>query len=313
VPALFSLTSDLTLDVIVAVAMIVAEVFILLQILPRAGPPPAMTRMVIGSTALVGSSGVLMALLGAYLQPNLNTYSVVLLAFNGMMLLPPGLWFVSLIVFEDRKIRTQSWLWPVVVTAMASSAELLMGLFFSVAAGVSVDPWSALAGTLTSAWYLWSMAAAMVALLLWVRLDRSVRDPLLGLAATGVVAPVVPVDPVAGAVLMTVVMAATILVTLQRVRTTRTTFPGAGRVWNGVVAAFLAMSVAGVALALLPGSLGATLAFGVVMAAAMTAEFLLLVRVGLRPGEASLETSAPLPATSPSLAGGTRPTVPAEP
>jgi hypothetical protein len=313
VPALFLLTPDLTLDVIIAVAMIVAEVYILTQILPRTGPPPAMTRMVIGSTALVGSSGVLMALLGAYLQSNLNTYSVVLLAFNGMMLLPPGLWFVSLIVFEDRKIRPESWWWPVAVTAMASSAELLMGLFFSVAAGVAMDPWSVVAGTLTSVWYLWSMASAMVALLLWVRLERVVRVPLVGLAAAGVVAPIVPVDPVLGALLMTAVMAITLLASVQTLRGNRTVVPGAGRVLNGVVGAFLLMSVAGLSLALAPDSLPATLGFGLVMAVAMTAEFLFLVRVGLRPGESTTGVPDAVGALVPSVAGGGRPSASSEP
>jgi hypothetical protein len=284
VPPLFFVTPDLWLDIIVAVAMIVAEVFILVQILPRTGPPPAKTRMVIGSTALLGSSGVLMALLGAYLQSNLNSYSVVLLAFNGMMLMPPGLWFVSLIVFEDQTIRTRGWFWPVAITAMASSAELLMGFFFSVVAGTPLLVPNALAATLTSVWYLWSMAAAMVALLIWIRLERAVRDPLLGLAAAGIVAPFVPVDPLVGALLMTGTMAATILLVLQGVRAGRPSGPAAGRVFNGVVAAFLVMSAAGFVLALAPNSVTALLEFGIVMAVVMTAEFLFLVRVGLRPG-----------------------------
>jgi hypothetical protein len=310
VPPLLFVTPDLWLDVLVAVTMIVAEVYILLQILPRSGPPPAMTRMVIGSTALIGSSGVLMALLEAYLQSNLNTYSVVLLSFNGMMLLPPGLWFVSLIVFEDRKIRSESWFWPLAVTAMASSAELLMGLFFSVAAGVSLDPASVLAGTLTSVWYLWSMASAMVALLFWVRLDRGVRDPLLGLAAAGVVAPFVPVDPLAGAALMTGGMAVTLLFVFRGIRTGRPAGADAGRVLTGVVAAFFAMSVAGIGLALAPGSVLALLGFGGVMAAAMTAEFLFLVRAGLRPGDAA---TAPRTLPASSISGGARPSASSEP
>ncbi|MCI4332249.1 MAG: hypothetical protein L3K01_00735 [Thermoplasmata archaeon] len=309
-PPLFFVTPDLWLDVIVAVVMIVAEVYILTQILPRSGPPPAMTRMVIGSTALVGSSGVLMALLGAYLQSNLNTYSVVLLAFNGMMLLPPGLWFISLIVFEDRKIRAESWFWPLAITAMASSAELLMGLFFSVAAGVPLATASVLAGTLTSVWYLWSMASAMVALLLWVRLDRAVRDPLLGLAAAGVVAPFVPVDPLVGAALMTGGMTLTLLVVFRGIRHGHPAGAEAGKVLTGVVAAFFAMSVAGFGLALAPGSVLALLAFGGVMAAAMTAEFLFLVRAGLRPGAAN---AAPLAHPSEARAGGARPSAASEP
>ena len=309
-PPLFFVTPDLWLDVIVAVTMIVAEVYILTQILPRSGPPPAMTRMVIGSTALIGSSGVLMALLGAYLQSNLNTYSVVLLAFNGMMLLPPGLWFISLIVFEDRKIRAESWFWPLAITAMASSAELLMGLFFSVAAGVPLATASVLAGTLTSVWYLWSMASAMVALLLWVRLDRAVRDPLLGLAAAGVVAPFVPVDPLVGAALMTGGMALTLLVVFRGIRHGHAAGAEAGKVLTGVVAAFIAMSVAGFGLALAPGSVLALLAFGLVMAAAMTAEFLFLVRAGLRPGAAH---ATPRVHPSASRSGGARPSASSEP
>lgn len=309
-PALFFVTPDLWLDIVVAVAMIVAEVFILTQILPRSGPPPPLTRMVIGSTALLGSSGVLMALLGAYLQSNLNSYSIVLLAFNGMMLMPPGLWFVSLIVFEDRKIRPQSWFWPIAITAIASSAELLMGLFFSVAAGTPLATASVLAATLTSVWYLWSMASAMVALLLWVRLPRGVRDPLLGLAAAGVVAPFVPVDPLLGAILMTGGMAATVPYVLRGIRTGSPAGAEAGRVLTGVVAAFLAMSVGGFALAVAPGSVLALLAFGLVMAGAMTGEFLFLVRAGLRSG-----TTDAAPMVHPTIvaSAGARPTATSEP
>ncbi|MCI4320814.1 MAG: hypothetical protein L3K05_00695 [Thermoplasmata archaeon] len=279
-PALFALSPDLAVDAIVAVAMVVVEVFVLLQLLPRTGPPPALTTMVIGGSALVGSSGVLMALLGAFLQPNLSTYSVVLLAFNFMMLGPPGFWFISLIVFEDRTIRPRHWFWPFALTAMATSTELLMGVFFTVAGGSALDLASVLAGSLTSAWFLWSMAAAMVALLLWVRLPRTVRDPLLGLAAAGAVAPLVPVDPPVGALLMAVVMAATLLVVLQSLRVG---VPGAGvgRLLTGVVAAFLAMSVTGATLALAPESTAAALAFGSTMAAVMTFEFFVLVREGL--------------------------------
>lgn len=293
-PALFVLTADLTLDVIVAVAMVVAEVFVLLQLVPRSGPPPPLTRMVIGSSALVGSSGVLMALLAAFLQPNLSNYSVVLMAFNFMMLGPPGLWFISLIVFEDRTIRPRSWLWPVVLTTMATSTELLMGVFFTVAGGSALDVGTVLAGALTSAWFLWSMASAMVALLLWLPLKRTVRNPLLGLAAAGVAAPFVPADPPVGALLMALVMAVTILGSLQDVRAGRPTPAGAGRVLNGVFAAFLAMSLTGAALALAPGSTWTGLGFGAVMAVAMTAEFLVLVREGLAPS-----WSAPMPAGLP--------------
>ena len=281
-PALFALSPDLAVDAIVAVAMVVVEVFVLVQLLPRSGPPPALTTMVIGGGALVASSGVLMALLGAFLQPNLSSYSVVLLAFNFMMLGPPGFWFISLIVFEDRTIRPRQWFWPVALTAMATSTELLMGVFFTVAGGSALDVASVVAGSLTSAWFLWSMAAAMVALLLWVRLPRAVRDPLLGLAAAGAVAPIVPVDPPLGALLMAAVMGVTIVVLLQSLRS-GAAHVSVGRLYNGIVGALLAMSVTGAVLALAPGSVAAALAFGGTMAVVMTVELLVVVREGLAP------------------------------
>jgi hypothetical protein len=311
VPALFVLNLGLATYVFVALGMVVAEVYILTQIVPRSGPPPALTRMVIGSSALLGSSGVLMALLGAFVRPDLNSYTVVLMMFNLMMLVPPGLWFISLIVFEDRKIRGNSWFWPVAITAMATSAEVLMGLFFTVAGENPPGLVPVLAGTLTSAWFLWSMAAAMVALLLWIPFPRGVRDPLLGLAAAGVVAPLVPVNPPLGAALMGAVMAVTILEALQLVRNGR----GAGveRVLSAVVVAFLAMSLSGVAIGLAPASIVPALAFGTVMAVTMTAEFLFLVREGLvRPGA----VAASLTGTAVGLglgSGTARPSAPSRP
>ncbi|HXQ94921.1 MAG TPA: hypothetical protein VN864_07150 [Thermoplasmata archaeon] len=310
-PALFVLNLDLAAYVFVALGMVAAEVFILTQIVPRSGPLPPLTRMVIGSSALLGSSGVLMAALAAFAQPDLNTYTVVLMTFNSMMLVPPGLWFISLIVFEDRRIRRTRWFWPVAITAMATSAEVLMGLFFTVAGGSPPGFLPVLAGTLTSAWFLWSMAAAMVALLLWIPMARGVRDPLLGLAAAGIVAPFVPVDPPVGAGLMGAVMALTVIGALQLLRTGR----GAGldRVLTPVVGAFLAMSLTGVALAVAPDLLAPTLAFGGVMAVTMTGEFLFLVREGLvrLDGHPATESVSP---TSLGVASGTaRPTAPARP
>jgi hypothetical protein len=283
VAALFTLYYALTLDIVVAVAMIVVEVFILLQIIPRSGPPPALTRMVIGSTALLASSGVLMALLQALVNSNLSTYTVVLLAFNSMMMVPPGLWFISLILFEDRTIRPDRWFWPIAITAMTTLAEFLMGFFFAVAGATSLALDYLLASTLTSPWFLWSMAAAMVALLFWVPLARTVRDPLLGLAASGVVAAVVPVDPVVGALLMASVMAVTTLWSLHIVRLAKVPAVGTGRVLLGVVSAFFAMSVSGATIALVPASVPAWLAFGAVMGTVMAVEFLVLVREGLHP------------------------------
>ena len=171
-----------------------------------------------------------------------------------------------------------------------------MGLFLTVATGGPLDVPSVLAGTLTSAWFLWSMTAAMVALLLWLPLNRSVRDPLLGLAAAGSAAPIVPVNAPLGALLMGLAMAGTLLYAFRGLRRGAGLLPEGGRVLLGVTTAFLLMSLGGAASALVPGSVYALLAFGVVMAAVMTSEFLVIVRAGLTPAAVSRPVPSDVPA-----------------
>jgi hypothetical protein len=273
--------SQLLPDMIVVVVMVIVEVYLLTQILPRAGPPPTITRMIIGSTSLLGSAGLLMAIIGAFLNSNLNSYSIVLLLFNFMMLGPPSVWFIAVVIFHDDRIEPRRWVWPVAIATMATVAELLMGLLFTVGNGPPYDLPSVLAGTLTSAWFLWSMVAAMLAVLFWVPLSRGVRGPLLGLAASGVVAPWVPVDPLLGASLMAAVMAATFALFFASLQDPVETDRGALRVILGVATAYLAMMTAGVVVGLLPGSTWAVVGFGATMGAVMYAEFLVLLRRGL--------------------------------
>jgi hypothetical protein len=292
------------LDAIIVVAMVVVEVFLLTQIIPRRGPPTPLARMVIGSSALLGSAGVLMALLQAFLNANLDSYTTVLFAFNFTMLAPPGLWMIAVIIYRDRTIDPTSWLWPAAIVAMATLAEILMGLLFVVSDGAALDVPTVLAATLTSAWYLWSMVAAMVTLLVWVPLPRLVQRPLLGLSAAGFVAPWVVADPVVGALLMAAVMAATILLFYRVARR-----PGAARprefgLLTGIFEGFVAMSIAGVAVAATDGALAAVLAFGVVTSGVMVAEFLYLVRRGLHPAFAIAASDAH--PTAPIASGGPR-------
>jgi len=274
---------------VLVVAMLVVEVFLLTQIVPRRGPRPSLARMIIGSSALVGSAGTLMALVNTTATASLDSYAVLLFAFNFMMVAPPGLWVISVIVYRDRTIDPSSWFWPVAVVAMATSAELLMGLLFVVADGPAAGATTVLAATLVSAWYLWSMVGAMVALTVWVPMPNAVRGPLLALSASGFVAPWVVADPIVGAALMAVAMAAVIVLFVRPSGTA----PGAHRgVTLGVLAAFLAMNASGFAVVATNGTLAAVVGFGLVMSVAMVGEFLYLVRVGLLPAAEAPPASA---------------------
>lgn len=286
-------------DAAIVVIMLAIEVYLLTQIVPRRGPPPTLTRMIIGSTALLGSASVLMALTAAFMTPTLGAYSIVLLTFNFMMLGPPGVWIIAVILLHDRRIDPMSWVWPLAIAGMATAAEVLMGLFFVVANGATpLDPADVAAATFSSAWFLWAMVGAMGALLLWLPLPRALRVPLAGLAASGVVAPWVPAEPLLGAALMAGVMSVTLAAVFLEQRHAPAAEPRVYTLLLGVFAGFLGMTVAGTLVALAPGSLAALFSFGLAMAAVMTAEFTVLVREGLAPGGARAGASPPLSAAN---------------
>lgn len=283
------LSVDTVPDAMIVVAMVILEVYLLTQILPRTGPPPTLTRMILGSSALLGSAGVLMAISAAAMQPDLSSYTIVLLAFNFMMMAPPGLWIIAVILYQDRRVDPAARRWPIAISAMATMAEVLMGLVFVVSDSGPTDLATVLAGTLTSAWYLWSMAAAMFALLAWVRLPRLELILLGGLATSAVAAPWAPLDLPLGAGLMAAVMTLTFSLTaLELGRASHGRL--AARSWplaRAVLVAFLGMMSGLLAIALLGSTTGPVFAFGMIMTGLMGAEFAHLVRVGLfRPGPA---------------------------
>jgi uncharacterized membrane protein len=283
VASVITVSGDIVGDVLIVVGMVVVEIFLLTRIIPRSGPPATLALMVIGTSELLGSAGLLMALVGAFFQSNLTTYTVVLFMFNFMMLTPPGLWVIAVIIYHDRRIDTTSWFWPVAIVTLATTAEVLMGLLFTVVSGSTPTIPVVLAGTLNSAWYFWSMGAAMVALLVWVRFEPIVRYPLLGLAGSAAVAPWVVVDPVAGALLMAGVMTVTYLGCYSLLRSTPQVTPTQLRVVLSVVGAFLAMTAGGFAVAVAGASIPSEILFGSIMSVVMVAEFLVLVREGLHP------------------------------
>lgn len=282
VPSL-GVTSGLLAYAVVAIVMVVAEVYLLYQLVPRRGGPPTLSRMTIGASALLGSAAVLLGLLNMLFFPSsLDAATEFLWALNFMMFAPPGLWVIAVIVFRDRRIDPTAWRWPALLAGAATSAEVLMGLLFSVSSPVPVLDPTTVAASLTSPWYLWSMAGAMAALILWVPIERTHRGALLILAGEGFLAAWIPSDPVGGSVLMGVGMMAglaylfvggagfSVAATLER------------RFWTAYVGAFGAMGVTGWWAASAPGVV-ALFAFGATMTVVMTVELAVVVRHGLRP------------------------------
>jgi len=278
---------------LVAIPMVVVEVYLLTQLVPRSGPPPTLTRMLIAGSALLGSAGLLMALLYVILSPNYSTYTAVFWAFNFMMMAPLGFWVIGVVLLRDRPMNPRNPLWPVLVALLATTAEILMGVLFTVGASNLYSLVPVMAGTFTTVWFLWSMVAAMAAMLVWIPLERSLRLPLVGLTLSGGVAPWVVVDPLLGAVLMTVAMLVTFaLVAYLSWETPAGEGPGL-RFSAAIVLSFLAMSVAGYLVALAPGAT-MTLTFGSVMAMVMTGEFAFILWEGYSRLE-SLPTQGGLP------------------
>ncbi|HLM91881.1 MAG TPA: hypothetical protein VK424_07550 [Thermoplasmata archaeon] len=266
--------------VAVALSMIVVTVFVLAMLLPRDRSSTLLTSMTIGISVLAGSSMLLLALLWVYIDPNGTTaWTWVLVAFNFMMMFPAGLWFVSQIAFEDRKVNWHGWLWPAALALALVGSEVLMGILFAVGGGnapATLD--AALALGLSSVWFDWSMAAVMVALLLWLPVSGLVRGSLAALTAAAALAPWIVATPLVGAVGMAGLMTVVFLQLYRYLHRTAPVRSAELRVVLGLAVAFAAMAAVQAAIVAAPGSEAAALAFGGTMAAVMGAEVAFVVR-----------------------------------
>lgn len=264
----------------IAVAMIVVTIFILAMLLPRGRAGTALTTMTIALSVLFGGSVLLLALLWVFVDPNGTTaWTWVLVAFNFMMMFPAGFWFVSLILFRDRKVDWHSWVWPAALALVVVGSEVMMGVLFAVGGGNAPQSLTAaLALGLSSVWFDWSMGAVMLALLLWLPVRGLVRGSLGALTAAAFLAPWVVATPLVGAAGMAVLMTFAFLLLyrhLARRTPIRSTDLG---VVVGLAVAFAMMVAAQVAVVAMPGSYGAALAFGGTMALVMAGEVAFVVR-----------------------------------
>jgi len=277
-PALV-LTASLVPFAVIAVSMIGVTIFLIWKVLPVDGHPPLVTQMVITISVLIGGTLLLLSLLFVFLNSDgTEAWTFVLLAFNFMMMFPAGIWFVSLILFRDHRIDARGWFWPVMVALVVTGSEALMGVLFAYGAvGGSTATVPALAVGLSSVWFFWSMAAVMVALLLWAPLGRVERWALLTLNVAAILGPWVTTYPTVGGIAMAVLMGAS-FVALVRALLRGHVAADEGRLLVGISAAFLLMALAGFSIAATSGSVPAVLAFGTVMGVVMGVEVAYLIR-----------------------------------
>jgi len=275
----FDVSTGLLPFVAIAVPMVVVTVLVLGLVRPSDRRPPLVTQLVLAVSVIGGGSLLLTALLFVFLDADGTTaWTWVLLAFNFMMMVPVGLWFVGHIVFRDRRVAPGSWSWPVGLGLAVTGSEVLMGLLFVVggaSGGLGMGATFTLG--LSSVWFFWSMAGVMAPLVAWAPLSRVGRAGAWTLVGAAVLAPWVRPYPWAGGLAMAVLMAAALFAWL------RSLWGGSlprtdGPLLLGLSGAFLAMTSGGLAVAASGGSDAAVLSFGATMAVVMVAEVSYLLK-----------------------------------
>ncbi len=286
--------------VAVAVAMVAVTVVVLGLVLAGERRPPLLTQMLLAFGVVGGGSVLLLALAFALVNPDqTSAWTWVLLAFNFMMAVPVGLWFVTLVIYRERRVAPRGWFWPVALGAATTGSEVLMGVLFAV--GEANGPLSGVASLgngLSSVWYFWSMAAVMMGLVRWAPVRPVERAVALGLLATAVVAPWVAAYPLVGGGAIALVMG-TVVAYVLRGAVRGAVGADQGPFLLAASAAFFAMTLSGVALAATGGSDLGRLAFGAVMGVVMTGEIAFLVRACYAPRSAAGPISASVGAAVP--------------
>ena len=289
------LDAELVPFAIIAVSMVAITIFVLLAVLPRTREPPLITQFILAFSVIAGGSVLLLALLFVFLDTNGTTaWTWVLLAFNFMMMVPAGLWFIALVLFQDRRVARDSWAWPLVIGFAVTGTEVLMGILFAVGdAGGPLSLTVSFARGLSSVWFFWSMAAVMAGLVAWAPLTALERYGSEALVAAAALAPWVLAFPLLGGAAAAVLMSVAFLA-IARELLRRRAAPVELRFLLGLNALFLGMALAAIGLIGDHGAPPSAIAFGAVMAVGMAGEVWYLVRRCYRgPAEGPWSTQDP--------------------
>lgn len=277
---------------IIGAGMAGLNLWILFQFFPRNALTPTWSRAILVSYLLIASVALWVSVDFDLLAGNTSVGWTAVMFGLQFMMMSPFVWVVPLIFKGDTiRVRFSSWRWPVFLTFLVLANELAMGAsFVGVTLGVgAIAPsgqWGVLLGasrSILSVWFLWVMFANMVPLLFFARLPSLERWALLTLAASGIVAPLVEVQPWMGLAAVSVVMAGALGFLVLRL------FRASGapvenpRLLTAVVVAFAAMVLSQVAFLLRPASAWAPVPFALVMFGVMASELLFVVRSILTP------------------------------
>jgi hypothetical protein len=265
--------------VVIALSMIAITIFVLGKVLPARGRPPLVTQVTLALMVLFSGSTLLLSLLFVFLNPDgTEAWTYVLLAFNFMMMGPAGTWFIGLVLFRDRRIDARGWLWPTAIAVVTTSAEVTMGVLFALANAPAASALDVVAVGLTSIWFFWSMAAIMLALLVWAPLAPVERGALLALSLSGALGPWVTAYPTLGGLAMGGLMMVAFVLLVRRLAIgAPVAAPEIGPLY-GLAAAFLGTAIAGFYVVAAQGAAVADVTFGAVMAVVMTVELAYLFR-----------------------------------
>ncbi len=313
-------TGSLAAFVVIAVAMVVVTIVVFGLALPTRGRPPLVTQLALVLAVIGGGNVLLLALVFVFLSTNgTSAWTFVLLAFNFMMVGPAGLWFIGLVIFQDRRVDRTAWWFPLGLAVVTTGSEVLMGFLFALGGETTALPVvPTLALGVSSVWFFWSMAAIMAALIAWAPLSRLERNGLAALTLSAALGPWVTSYPIVGGIAMAVLMGAFFLLLVRALARPGGTGPRPIGFLIGLTLAFFAMASAGLALAASDGAVAAVLSYGSVTGVVMTAEIAGLIRrywVG-SPEEPWLRRHfsdddepaglAPGPSVAPPLADGAR-------
>lgn len=304
----------------VAVGMIALNLYIIYRLL-AGHSVPAFSTFVLGTAVLV-SQAVFWGGVAYYLEvPTVDGFVIFSLAVQFMMV-PVGLWFVSLVFEEgERPVRANNAAWPVGLALLLLVNELLMSWAFAalVTGSLPTDlstlasAGQALLVASSTAWYYWPMGVSMLVLVRWSALGPSDRRALYTLTLSAFVAPWAFEVPLVGACAMAVVMTLAIAILWRGLQSPHLAHSSI-RLRMAVVLAFFVMSSAwALSYLLLPPSWGLP-PFAVANVAIMTAELVFLLRMLLRragsvdgPGD---PVSAPLGSAGRAALTTDRPEVP---
>jgi hypothetical protein len=273
---------------ILAAAMVGANLFLLTRAFPRRGGTPDLGTVVLVVGILLMTSLLWLAVIDAVLDPGDSSTVAVFIAGNSMMGVI-GAWFIAVFYrAEEKHLPSRGWAWPSLLALLVIGSEFLMGAAYVLSlsgTGPYVPRgWAGLVllvrDAVVSIWFSWAMMATMALLLVWLPMPGAERGVLGGLAATSAIAPWVGTGSLEGLAAMGVLMAVVLTIGFERA-SRRDTTVGLVRALGVVTGGFGVMMAAGLLGFLLPGAFGGTFAFAVANLFVMGGELLFLSRWAL--------------------------------